>query len=144
MLSPLAEKNNVKLRMEYPDNIPKQLIGDPKNLRSIITNLANNAVKFTAEGDVSIKVESKEQTEKNVLLRISVEDSGIGIPADKLEHIFEKFSQVDASNSRNYEGTGLGLAICKQLVELMGGTIGVSSQEGNGSTFWFTLCLPLK
>ena len=144
MLSPLAEKNKVKLKMEYPGDIPKQVLGDPKHLRSIITNLANNAIKFTAEGDVCIKVESKEQTEKDVLLRISVEDTGIGIPADKLEHIFDKFSQVDASNSRNYEGTGLGLAICKQLVELMGGSIGVSSQEGKGSTFWFILCLPLK
>ena len=144
MLSTLAEKNSLKLRMVYPDDMPKQVMGDPKNLRSIITNLANNAIKFTDEGDVSIKVESKEQTEKDVLFRISVEDSGIGIPADKLEHIFDKFSQVDASNSRNYEGTGLGLAICKQLVELMGGSIGVISQEGNGSTFWFTLCLPLK
>lgn len=143
-LTPLAEKKGLKFRIEYPPGMPSQIIGDIQHLWMIITNITNNAIKFTPEGHVSIKVESVEKTEKDVLLRVSVEDSGIGIPEEKIDHIFDKFTQVDSSLSRYYEGTGLGLALSKQLVELMGGAIGVSSKVGIGSTFWFTLRLPLS
>ncbi len=143
-LSPLAEKKGLDLRIEYPPGIPSQVIGDIQHLWMIITNITNNAIKFTPEGHVSIKVESMDKTEKDVLLRVSVEDSGIGIPEEKIDHIFDKFTQVDSSLSRHYEGTGLGLALSKQLVELMGGTIGVSSKVGMGSTFWFTLRFPFS
>lgn len=143
-LSPLAEKKGLDLRIEYPPGMPSQIIGDIQHLWMIITNITNNAIKFTPEGHVSIKVESVDKTEKDVLLRVSVEDSGIGIPEEKVDHIFDKFTQVDSSLSRHYEGTGLGLALSKQLVELMGGTIGVSSKLGTGSTFWFTLRLSLS
>ena len=143
-LSPLAEKKGLEFRIESPPGMPSQVIGDIQHLWMIITNITNNAIKFTPEGHVSIKVESEEKTEKDVLLRVSVEDSGIGIPEKKIDHIFDKFTQVDSSLSRHYEGTGLGLALSKQLVELMGGTIGVSSKVGVGSTFWFTLRLPLS
>lgn len=142
-LSPIAEKKGLEFRIEYPPGIPSQIIGDIQHLWMIITNITNNAIKFTPEGHVSIKVESVDKTEKDVLLRVSVEDSGIGILEEKIDHIFDKFTQADSSLSRHYEGTGLGLALSKQLVELMGGTIGVSSKVGTGSTFWFTLRLSL-
>lgn len=143
-LSPIAEKKGLEFRIEYPPGIPSQIIGDIQHLWMIITNITNNAIKFTPEGHVSVKVESMDKTEKDVLLRVSVEDSGIGIPEEKVDHIFDKFTQADSSLSRHYEGTGLGLALSKQLVELMGGTIGVSSKVGTGSTFWFTLRLSLS
>jgi two-component system sensor histidine kinase/response regulator len=106
-------------------------------------HLLSNAVKFTPRGSVTVSVECEEQTIAETHLRISVEDTGIGVPEGKLALIFDKFVQADGSNSRRYGGAGLGLTISKQLVERMGGAIGVKSQEGTGSTFWFTLRLPL-
>lgn len=120
--------------------IPWELYGDPGRLRQIILNLAGNAIKFTSQGEVSVRAELESQTEQQVLIRFSVMDTGIGIPAHRLDAVFDPFTQVDGSTTRKYGGTGLGLAICKQLVELMGGEIGVTSQEGKGSTFWFTIC----
>ena len=115
--------------------------GDPVRLRQILTNLVSNAVKFTAEGEVLLKVEHIETRANRQLLRFGVIDSGIGISDASLPHLFEKFTQADGSTTRKYGGTGLGLSVCKQLVELQGGDIGVSSEVDKGSEFWFTLPL---
>jgi signal transduction histidine kinase/DNA-binding response OmpR family regulator len=138
-----AHEKGLELLCSADLNVPTLLRGDPGRLRQILTNLAGNAVKFTHEGEVvvsvSLKEGSMEQREgETVLLRFSVRDTGIGIPKDKICLLFEKFSQVDTSTTRQYGGTGLGLAISKQLSELMGGESGVSSEEGKGSEFWFT------
>jgi PAS domain S-box-containing protein len=117
------------------------LKGDPGRLRQVLLNLASNAIKFTHQGEVVIRVALIAESETDVSLRFTVRDTGIGIPANKLQMLFTSFTQVDASTTRQYGGTGLGLAISKQLVELMGGSIGVESQEGVGSEFWFTLRL---
>src|SRR5215467_10512502 len=121
------------------------LSGDRGRLRQVLVNLVANAVKFTERGEVLVRgavvrggVGSREWSEQTTHLRFSVRDSGIGIPRDRLDRLFQAFSQVDASTSRRYGGSGLGLAICRRLTELMGGTIGVESEPGQGSTFWFT------
>jgi PAS domain S-box-containing protein len=115
--------------------------GDPTRLRQILLNLVGNALKFTEKGSVIIKVALEKESATNVKLRFQVEDTGIGIPQKHQEKIFESFSQMDASTTRNYGGTGLGLAICKQIITIMGGEIGVKSQVNRGSIFWFTVTL---
>ena len=123
--------------LDFPPDVDLRFLGDAGRIRQVVMNLVGNAVKFTKLGRVTVRVE-KEPT--GVL--ISVEDTGIGIASDKLVRLFQKFSQADTSTTRNFGGTGLGLAISKQLVELMGGTIGVRSDAGKGSTFWVGLPLP--
>ena len=119
-------------------NIPARVAGDRERLRQVLINLVDNAFKFTSRGAVSIQIGLVRDTAEHLLLRFSVQDTGIGIPTDKVGVLFDKFTQVDASTTRKYGGTGLGLAIVKQLVELMGGDIGVQSDSGVGSEFWFT------
>jgi len=138
LLSLKARETGLTLDWEISNNVPLLLIGDDGRLRQILTNLIGNAIKFTRQGRVSLAVTLNAEERQQVTLRFEVRDSGIGIAPDKLSLIFDPFSQADASTTRHYGGTGLGLAICKQLVELMGGTLGVESTVGTGSTFWFT------
>lgn len=135
-----AQQKGLELRLQRDSSVPSWLCGDPFRLRQILVNLINNGLKFTEQGGViTVSVSLVSQTEKEVRLKFSVADSGIGISADKLAILFKAFSQVDASYTRKYGGTGLGLAISKQLAEMMGGCLTVESDEGIGSTFTITL-----
>lgn len=136
-----AREKGLKLSYVVDEDVPMQLHGDPVRLCQVINNLAGNAVKFTQEGEVSIRVSLFEKTGEHIELHFSISDTGIGIPESKLRQIFDKFSQVDASTTRKFGGTGLGLAISKELVEMMEGDIGVESHEGEGSVFWFSVRL---
>jgi len=120
-----------------PD-VPAYLRGDPGRLRQVLINLAGNAVKFTSKGEIVVRAGLVSETDDAAWIRFSVKDTGIGIPVDKQETMFQKFTQADASTTRKYGGTGLGLAIAKQITEIMGGEIGVVSEEGRGSELWFT------
>jgi PAS domain S-box-containing protein len=133
-----AEQKGLEIICSPDPEVPALLQGDPGRLRQILTNLTGNAIKFTHSGEVAVRVALVSESRNRVMLRFSVQDTGIGIPEDKMGLLFHKFSQVDASTTRQYGGTGLGLAISRQLVEMMGGTIGVESTPGKGSTFWFT------
>jgi len=137
----VAEQKGLTLSCSVDPDVTRCLRGDPGRLRQIMTNLTGNAVKFTHRGEVRTNASVVEQDDRSVLLRFTVRDTGIGIPADKLGTLFEKFTQVDASSTRQFSGTGLGLAISRQFAELMGGSIGVTSEEGKGSEFWFTVRL---
>jgi signal transduction histidine kinase/DNA-binding response OmpR family regulator len=143
MLAPRIEDRKLDVVLEYPPDVPRHFIGDAGRIRQVVTNLVGNAVKFTPDGHVLITVSCDSQDGEKAQIRVAVEDTGPGIPAEKMGGLFEKFSQVDGSTTRKSGGTGLGLAICKQLVNLMGGAVGVTSQFGKGSTFWFTLPLQL-
>ncbi|MGI9350861.1 MAG: response regulator [Rhizobiaceae bacterium] len=138
----VAEKD-IELIVRIGPNVPDRLIGDIGRVRQIITNLVGNAVKFTEKGHVFIDVNCR-LDEDIAILKIEIEDTGVGIPDEELANVFKKFSQVDESATRKHEGTGLGLAIASSLVELMGGKIGVSSEMGLGSTFWFEIKLPIQ
>jgi PAS domain S-box-containing protein len=143
ILASKAEERGLDLIVRYAPRVPLGLIGDVGRIRQVLINLISNAIKFTHEGHVLIDIACEDMTDHNVLLRFAVEDTGIGIAQEKRERIFEKFTQADASTTRQYGGTGLGLTICRQLVHLMGGHIDVTSAPGEGSRFWFTLRLPL-
>src|ERR1700733_3465051 len=138
-----ASFKGLSLALHYSVNSPTRLIGDAVRIRQILTNLVGNGIKFTERGRIDVRVECQERTAKDATMHLSVTDTGIGIPSDKLDVIFEKFTQADGSLSRRFGGTGLGLAISKELVELMGGTLGVESGLEVGSTFWVVLRLPL-
>ncbi len=140
LLAPRAHEKGLELVVRVAPEVPRYLLGDAGRVRQILTNLAGNAVKFTARGHVLINIEPERDDPISPMVRFSVEDTGIGIPADKLGLIFEKFTQAESSTTRRFGGSGLGLAICRQLAELMGGQVGVSSEIGVGSTFW--ACLP--
>ena len=139
-----AQAKGIELLCAADPDVPVLLRGDPGRLRQVLTNLAGNAIKFTSEGEVAIRVSVATLDGGAVVLRFTVRDTGIGIPADKIGLLFEKFTQADTSTTRRYGGTGLGLAISKQLACLMGGQVGVTSREGKGSEFWFTARLELQ
>ena len=144
LLSTRAAEKQLELAMAIESNIPPAIIGDVTRLRQVLINLLSNAIKFTEQGEVVLSVELKASQAKieqvqTLTLHIAVRDTGIGIPPDRLDRLFQSFSQVDTSTSRRYGGTGLGLAISKRLVEMMGGTMWVESQVGVGSTFHFTI-----
>ncbi|MFH2003015.1 MAG: response regulator, partial [Planctomycetota bacterium] len=143
LLAPKAREKDVELVVGFNAQAPRFVVGDHGRIRQVLTNLTGNAIKFTESGHVLIGVQCVELREDQATLRFSVEDTGIGIAPDKLGKVFEKFTQADASTTRWYGGTGLGLTISQQLVEMMGGKIGVESRVNEGSTFWFTLTLPL-
>jgi len=143
LLKPKAAEKQVDLRVRYAQQVPHRLIGDPTRIRQVITNLVSNALKFTHHGHIEVRVDCLEKSAADTKIRIAVEDTGIGVPPDKLALIFEKFAQADGSITRRYGGTGLGLAISKHLVESMGGVIGLESVVDRGSTFWFAIRLPL-
>lgn len=138
MLAIKASTAGLELICRIDPAIPSYLRGDPGRLRQIITNLAGNAVKFTHKGEVVISAALDTETDETVVIRFEIHDTGIGISKSRLDAIFDPFTQADGSTTRKYGGSGLGLAICKQLTELMGGEIGIESEEGQGSTFWFT------
>ncbi len=139
LLAETAGRKNLELVGLIDTEIPSLLVGDPGRVRQILTNIIGNALKFTHQGEVAIHVQRLHDTTKFTSVRFDVTDTGIGLTADVQSQLFQSFKQADSSTTRKYGGTGLGLAICKNLVEVMGGQIGVQSQVGQGSCFWFTL-----
>lgn len=141
LLKTQAGDKGLSLSCQVSDDVPRQLRGDPARLNQVFTNITGNAIKFTEKGDVSIHIEAIAQDEDKAQLQFRILDTGIGIAEDKMDTLFDKFTQEDMSITREFGGTGLGLAISKQLIELMGGRIGVKSRKGQGSEFWFTVQL---
>ena len=139
LLAVKANDKNIELICSPEPDVPTNIVADPARLKQILINLAGNAIKFTHKGEVVVTASTTSQSDSDVTLRFSVRDTGIGIPEDKINLLFNKFIQVDASTTRNYGGTGLGLAISRELVEQMGGTIGVNSEVSKGSEFWFQI-----
>ncbi|MRD48664.1 response regulator [Caenimonas koreensis] len=146
--APRAREKGLELIIDVADHgdnaVPEAIKGDITRLRQVLINLINNAVKFTAQGEVAVhaRLLKADDGQGRCVLEFRVTDSGIGIPPERIDSLFQAFTQVDASTTRKYGGTGLGLAICKRLVDLMGGEIGVESEAGKGSTFWFTIAAP--
>ncbi|HEX4130342.1 MAG TPA: response regulator [Pirellulales bacterium] len=141
MMAPRAEQKGLELVLNMPPEVPSVLCGDAHRMRQVIVNLLGNAVKFTERGQVQVRVTLEEDSPRRAVIYLAIEDTGIGIPSDRRDRLFQSFSQVDASTTRQFGGTGLGLAISKQLVELMGGTIDVESEPNRGSIFWFRVAL---
>ncbi|MDA0701901.1 MAG: response regulator [Proteobacteria bacterium] len=144
LLAPRAQAKEVDVSSFISPDVPTVVMGDPGRFRQVLLNLAGNAVKFTEKGGVSVNASLDRISGYDAVLRIKVTDTGVGIPDDQKENLFNEFTQVDPSYTRKYGGTGLGLAISKKLSELMGGEIGLDSEFGNGSTFWFTARLGLN
>ncbi|MGE5505442.1 MAG: ATP-binding protein, partial [Actinomycetota bacterium] len=144
LMGPRARAKSIALSVDLAPDVPRVVSGDVARLRQILLNLVGNAVKFTEKGGVTVSVWlAGRRADGGILLRFEVTDSGVGIPESAIERLFTSFSQADSSISRRFGGTGLGLAICKRLVELLGGEIGVDSEVGKGSRFWFTLPLTI-
>jgi len=139
MLSFNAKNNGIGLGADIAADVPEWVSGDPTRLRQVLINLVGNAIKFTAKGSVTVRVRCQQADALASTLRFEVQDTGIGIPADKLEAIFQPFTQADSSTTRTYGGTGLGLTICRRLVGMMGGQVAVDSTLGQGSTFHFAV-----
>lgn len=138
LFAPKAREKDVELLCRIAPSVPRRMRGDPGRIRQVLSNLIGNAIKFTPKGDVFVDVEVLSSAPEGYLLGVRVQDSGVGIPPDRIKAIFEPFAQVDASTTRKFGGTGLGLAITRKLVELMGGEIGVESTPDEGSVFHFT------
>lgn len=138
LLTPRAQAKNLELACLVDRDVLKRLRGDPGRIRQVLVNLVGNAIKFTEHGEITVAALVEEETEHDVSVRISVTDTGIGISEEGKSRLFKAFSQADGSTTRRYGGTGLGLSIAKQLVELMGGTMGLESEVGKGSTFWWS------
>jgi signal transduction histidine kinase len=143
LMAPALEEKGLTHQLILAPDLPKQVIGDPLRMRQVMLNLLGNAQKFTRAGGVTISVDTAARDRQSLTLAVAIQDTGIGIPADRLDVIFHAFTQADGSTTRHFGGTGLGLTISSQLVGLMGGTLGVESREGEGSTFRFTLKLGL-
>ncbi|MBH0204626.1 MAG: response regulator, partial [Nitrospira sp.] len=141
MLAESARRKGLELSCFVPPALPAVLRGDPTRLRQILMNLVGNAIKFTPQGHVAVTVSNLHRTPVQLTIKVSITDTGVGVAPESHRRIFEAFSQADGSTTRQYGGTGLGLTIVKQLVQLMGGTVGIESALGAGSTFWFTLTL---
>ena len=144
LLSLRAKEKGNSLSIDYDQDLPRFFKADYVRLRQILVNLITNAIKFTENGSIILRVKSKHSIGSKQLLRFEVEDNGIGVPPEKMDAIFGKFSQADESTTRKYGGTGLGLAICRKLVELMRGALGVDSHPGKGATFWFEVQLEVS
>lgn len=134
-----TNEKDISIQFSIDDALPEQVYGDPTRIRQILINFGGNAVKFTKKGNIFFKAELLENRDNHCLVKFSVIDTGMGIPKNKQKHIFDSFTQVDSSTTRRYGGTGLGLAICRQLVELMDGTVGLESELNKGSQFWATI-----
>ncbi len=144
LLAPAAHAKGIELLTVIERGCPTRLAGDAGRVRQMLINLVGNAVKFTERGDVTLRARLEHRTGEAATVRLEVADTGIGIPPEAIERLFVPFSQADSSTTRRYGGTGLGLSICRQLAELMQGTVGVSSQPGRGSTFWCSLRLQVQ
>jgi signal transduction histidine kinase/CheY-like chemotaxis protein len=144
MMAPRAAEKGLDLVIDYPAGSPRFFMGDGDRIRQVVTNLMGNAIKFTSVGHVLVVAECAEGKDGSAEVKISITDTGIGIPPSKINSLFQQFTQADSSTTRRYGGTGLGLAISKKLVELMGGSIYVESKEEEGSTFGFSLSMPLS
>lgn len=139
LLTEMAFAKNIELGCRISTDLPPTLLGDPSRIRQVLLNFLNNAVKFSDRGTIFVEVGCADASDRRTEIRIEVSDDGIGIPEDRMDRLFESFSQVDASTARRYGGTGLGLAICKKIVAMMGGEVGVRSAVGVGSTFWASI-----
>ena len=144
LLVPAASAKGLSLTCVIEPDVPAQVKGDPVRVRQTLVNLVGNAVKFTDRGAITVEARVLRRASSHVVVRVSVMDTGIGIPPERQAGLFESFAQGDDSTTRVYGGTGLGLAICRQLVTLMGGHMGLESQPGRGSTFWFELTMPTR
>ncbi len=139
MMAPNAQAKGIEFTCFVDPHCHVRLLGDPERLRQVLVNLSGNAIKFTDKGNVDIHAEMLREEDKLAIIRFAISDTGIGIPKDRHEAVFASFTQVDGTTTRRFGGTGLGLSISKRLVELMGGQMGLTSEEGKGSTFWFTI-----